>query len=162
MVPAGYCLQIFAILPAFMRHEKMFCEETTAPPKPLAPAPNLRACPRRRGARYPTLSLQSGSRATTRAAAPNFRSAPAGIRPTGHIASKNRHGKHKSRYAAAAGSLGKVQAALMRSWSVATITLCAAVFNACSAARTTIGLPPMSANAFSGSLLDDSRAGIIT
>ena len=26
-MPAGRCLQIFAILPAFMQHEKMFCEE---------------------------------------------------------------------------------------------------------------------------------------
>ena len=47
-MPAGRCLQIFAILPAFMQHEKMFCEETTALPKLPAPAPNLRACPLRR------------------------------------------------------------------------------------------------------------------
>ena len=54
------------------------------------------------------------------------------------------------------------QAAAMAVWSVATTMRCASLSLARSATRTTMGLPAISAKAFSGSLLEARRAGMMT
>jgi hypothetical protein len=50
----------------------------------------------------------------------------------------------------------------MPAWSVATSTSDAPLFAACSATRTTIGLPPMSASGLPGKRDEAWRAGMTT